>query len=176
MKVGIKMGKILIITHDNCDDSEVLYPLYRMLEEGYEVDICALEKREIKAKYFFKFAATLLPEEINPEDYDGLILPGGSAPEKLRQNPNVLKAVRAIFDAEKPVAAICHGPQILISTGSIKNHSCTCYPGIRDDVILAGGCYEDVPVIVDRNLVCSRRPSDLPYFMREFCKLLKKEE
>ncbi|MCQ2354573.1 MAG: type 1 glutamine amidotransferase [Clostridia bacterium] len=164
--------KILMITYDGCDDAEVLYPIYRLREAGFETVIASLEARTLTAKYHYTFDATLTPEEIVPEEYDGLLLPGGSAPEKLRVNPLIIKAVRAFFTADKPVGAICHGPQILISSGDIKNRRCTCYPGIRDDVILAGGCYESVSAAADRNLVTSRKPDDLPDFMHEFCRLL----
>ena len=164
--------KILMITFDGCDDAEVLYPLYRLRESGFKTEIASLEARTLTAKYHYTFEATITPEEIVTENYDGLLLPGGSAPEKLRMNKYILNAVKEFFAAGKPVAAICPGPQILISSGNIKTRRCTCYPGIRDDVIMAGGCYEDHSVSVDRNLVTSRRPDDLPDFMREFCRLL----
>ncbi len=164
--------KILLITYDNCDDSEVMYPLLRMREAGYTVDIASLEKRTIKAKYHFTVPADLLPEEVEPQKYCGLILPGGSAPEKLRQNATVLSLVRYFDDRALPIAAICHGPQILISAGILSGRRCTCYPGIRDDVINAGGLYADREAVVDKNLVTSRRPEDLPAFMREFVALL----
>lgn len=166
--------KILLITYDNCDDSEVLYPYFRMLEAGYEVDVASLERRIINAKYHFKIEATLIPGEIYAKDYDGLILPGGTAPEKLRQNDRIIDAVTYFMDNNLPVASICHGQQILISTGRLKGRTATCYPGIRDDLINAGAIYKDEAVVVDGNLVTSRKPEDLPYFMREFMKLLKK--
>ena len=164
--------KIILITYDNCDDSEVMYPYFRMLEAGYEVDVASLEKRTINAKYHYKIAAGLVPDEIRPELYAGLILPGGTAPEKLRQNADILNAVRYFMDNDLPVASICHGQQILISSGRISGRHATCYPGIRDDLVNAGALYENAPVVVDRKLVTSRRPEDLPYFMREFMKLL----
>jgi protease I len=167
--------KILLITYDNCDDSEVMYPYFRMLEGGCEVDVASLEKRVINAKYHFKIEATLLPEEINAGIYNGLILPGGTAPEKLRQNKYIIDAVNYFMDKGLPVASICHGQQILISTGRLKGRAATCYPGIRDDLINAGAKYINEQVVVDRNLVTSRRPEDLPYFMREFVKLFGKQ-
>ena len=165
--------KILLVTYDNCDDSEVLYPYFRMLEEGCEVDVASLEKRVINAKYHFKIEATLLPEEIDASAYDGLILPGGTAPEKLRQNGHIIDAVRYFMDKSLPVASICHGQQVLISSGRLKGRTATCYPGIKDDLINAGANYVNETVVVDGNLVTSRRPEDLPYFMREYVKLLR---
>ena len=166
------MKKVLMITYDNCDDSEVMYPFFRVIEGGFSVDVASLERRVICAKYHFRIEANLLPGEICPSDYAGLILPGGTAPEKLRQNAQIIDAVRFFLDNDLPTASICHGAQILISTGRLKNRRATCYPGIRDDLINAGALYQDAPVVVDRNLVTSRRPEDLPFFMREFMKLM----
>lgn len=165
--------KILMITEDRNDDSEVLYPLYRMLEEGFEIDVAALTKKTVASKYHFTVAANKIVDECNSANYDGLILPGGSAPEKLRLSPAALRLTREIFDAGKPVCAICHGPQLLISAGVVKGRKATCYPGIADDLKNAGALYEDSPVVVDKNLVTSRRPQDLPYWMREYVKLFK---
>lgn len=167
------MKNILIITADNCDDSEVLYPYYRMLEEGYSVDIASFEKTLVKAKYHFTIDANLSVSEAKSGDYDGLILPGGTAPEKLRQNSDVIRIVKEFFDAKKPIAAICHGQQILISARIVKDKKATCYPGIKDDLINAGAVYENAEVVVCGNLVTSRRPDDLPAFTREFVRLLK---
>ncbi len=166
------MKKILIISGDVCDDSELQYPFYRLLEAGFEVDIAAKEKRPIAAKHYWKVDVDLTIDEIKAEDYDGLMIPGGLAPEKLRQIPKVLEVVREIFEAGKPVSSICHGQQILISAKVLKGKTATCYPGIRDDLINAGANYVNEQVVVDGNLVTSRRPEDLPYFMREFVKLL----
>ena len=168
------MKYILIITADNCDDSEVLYPYYRMLEEGYCVDIASFEKTLVRAKYHFTIDANLSVSEVKSNDYDGLILPGGTAPEKLRQNGDVIRVVKEFFDAKKPIAAICHGQQILISARIVKDKKATCYPGIKDDLINAGAVYENAEVVVCDNLVTSRRPDDLPAFTREFVRLLKK--
>lgn len=166
--------KVLLITYDNCDDSEVLYPLFRMREAGYTVDVASMEKRTIKAKYHFTVDADLLLEEVDPAGYAGLILPGGTAPEKIRQRDEALAITRYFDKNGLPIAAICHGPLILISAGTLRGRKCTCYPGIRDDLINAGGIYENSEVVVDANLVTSRRPEDLPAFMREFVALLDK--
>ena len=163
--------KILLITEDRNDDSEVLYPFYRMKEEGFDVEVAALTKKTVQSKYHFTVEADKTVDECRSEDYDGLILPGGSAPEKLRLSPAALRLTKEIFDAGKPVCAICHGPQLLISAGVVKGKKATCYPGIADDLKNAGALYEDAPVVVDKNLVTSRRPQDLPYWMREFVKL-----
>ena len=167
------MKKILMITVDKCDDSEVLYPYYRIIEEGFEPTIASLEKTVITAKYHFSIMADITADEINVSEYDALVLPGGMAPEKLRQNKAVLKAVKTFDDEKKPIASICHGQQILISAGILRGRKATCYPGIKDDLINAGSIYEDNCVVVCENLVTSRRPEDLPYFMKEFFNLIK---
>ncbi len=164
--------KILMITADGYDDSEVLYPYFRLLEEGIGVDTASFEKGPVSGKYHFVIAADMSFEEINPEEYSGLMIPGGKAPEKIRQNTAALETVCYFMQKRLPVAAICHGQQILISARVLSGRQCTCYPGIRDDLINAGGVYADQKVVVDGNLVTSRRPEDLPYFMKEFVNML----
>lgn len=167
------MKKVLIITADKCDDSELLYPYYRVLEAGYEAAIASFTKTTVNCKYHFGCEADLAIADVNSTDYDGLILPGGMAPEKLRQNADVLRIVREMCEQKKPIASICHGQQILISAKVLNHVDATCYPGIKDDLINAGANYQDQPVVVCENLVTSRRPEDLPYFMREFIALMK---
>lgn len=166
------MKKILMITGKDYDDSEVLYPYYRLIEEGFAVDVASAEKGEVSGKYHFKINANLTFEDVNTELYDGLILPGGKAPEKLRLIEKVCELVREFDESDKPIAAICHGQQLLISADVLKGKTATCYPGIRDDLKNAGALYEDKCVVVCNNLVTSRRPEDLPHFMRAFISIL----
>ena len=166
--------RALIITAANYDDSEVLYPYYRLIEDGCQVDVASFEKETVFGKKYFSIDANLEVSQVNPLDYDCLVIPGGSAPEKLRQNGDVINIVKSFFDRNMPVCSICHGQQILISAGVIKGRKATCYPGIKDDIINAGAIYSDQPVVVDGNLVTSRRPQDLPYFMREFIRIINK--
>lgn len=166
------MKKILMITGKDYDDSEVLYPYYRLIEEGFAVDVASAEKGEVPGKYHFKINANLTFEDVNTELYDGLILPGGKAPEKLRLIEKVCELVREFDESDKPIAAICHGQQLLISADVLKGKTATCYPGIRDDLKNAGALYEDKCVVVCNNLVTSRRPEDLPHFMRAFISIL----
>ncbi|MBQ4289602.1 MAG: type 1 glutamine amidotransferase, partial [Clostridia bacterium] len=121
----------------------------------------------------FAVEADRAVSECVSSDYDGLILPGGSAPEKLRLSPDAVRLTKEIFESGKPVCAICHGPQLLISAGVLRGRRATCYPGIADDLKNAGALYEDSPVVVDGNLVTSRRPQDLPDWMRAFVALLR---
>lgn len=165
--------KILMLTAEGYDDSEVLYPYFRMLEEGYEVEIASFEKKPVYGKYHFVVEASLAFEEVQCENYAGLLIPGGKAPEKIRQNKAALKIVQHFIEKNLPVAAICHGQQILISAGVLKGKKATCYPGVADDLINAGAMYKDSQVVIDHNLVTSRRPEDLPSFMKEYLKLIR---
>lgn len=167
------MKKILMITEKDYDDSEVLYPYYRLIEAGYPVDVAASEKGEVSGKYHFKINADFSFAEINPSDYAGLILPGGKAPERIRQFESVCKLISEFNRLQKPIAAICHGQQLLISAGVLKGKRATCYPGIRDDLKNAGAIYEDSCVVICDYLVTSRRPEDLPHFMKAFLSLLQ---
>lgn len=108
------MKRILIITADLCDDQELLYPYYRVIEEGFIPTIASFERTVINEKYHFSIAPDITADEINVTAYDGLILPEGSAPENLSQNPAVIDAVKKFDAGKKPIASICHGQQILI--------------------------------------------------------------
>ncbi len=166
--------RILMITGDQAEDIEVLYPYYRLREEGFSVDVASIERRPIRGKVGYQINVDLSVKETDPSRYIGLVLPGGRAPERLRLDKDVLDIVRFFFSNDMPVAAICHGPQILISAGVIRGRRLTGYPGIRDDIANAGAVYVDEPVVVDGNLVTSRVPSDMPPWMREYVGLLKK--
>ena len=159
--------KVLIISADNFEDTELLVPYYRMLEEGHIVDIASMKKGKIKGKKGYEAEANKALKDVHPEDYDILILPGGKAPEAIRKEQKALEITRDFFDNNKPVAAICHGPQILITAGLMKGKHATCYRSVVPEMQEAGVNYEDKEVIVDGNLITSRQPSDLPAYMRE---------
>jgi protease I len=112
-------------------------------------------------------------DEVNPDEYTILVLPGGAAPAAVRKEPKALDIARNFFARSKPVAAICHGPQILISAGLLQGRRATCYISVADELKEAGALYEDREVVVDANLVTSREPADLPAFMRETMKQLR---
>jgi protease I len=109
-------------------------------------------------------------DEVNADDYAILVLPGGAAPAAVRKEPKALEIARAFFSSDKPVAAICHGPQVLISAGLVRGRRATCYKSVADELKGAGALYEDREVVVDGKLVTSRQPADLPAFMRETMK------
>lgn len=166
------MKKILIITGDNADDSELLYPYYRMIEAGYTVDILSEKQGDILCKHGYKTVANVSVDEVDVQAYAGLILPGGMAPEKLRQDTRIVELVKAFFNLSLPIAAICHGPQLLMSAGILKGIKATCYSGIVDDLKNAGAVYVDQKMVCDHNVITSRRPQDLPYFMKQFMKVI----
>ena len=164
--------KILIISADGFEDLELFYPYYRLKEEGCTVEI-ASNAEKITGKHGYSIRVDKKFSEIKPEEYDGLVIPGGKGPEKVRLDKDALEIVKHFFKENKPVASICHGVQVLISAQVIKGKRATCWYGVKDDLIAAGGEFLDQEVVVDGNLVSSRHPGDLPAFMREFIKLLK---
>lgn len=165
--------KILILSADRFEDSELLVPLARLRDEGMQVDIGSFTVGPIHGKHGESAHANRAIAGIHPEDYDALVLPGGKAPAALRRDAQALALVRHFFAAGKPVAAICHGPQVLISAGVLSGRTATAYRAVADELKAAGAHYRDAEVIVDGNLVTSRTPADLPAFLREFIKKLR---
>ena len=165
--------KALIISADNFEDSELLVPYYRLKEEGIEVDVASMKAGSIKGKHGYAVEVTKALKDVNAGDYDILILPGGRAPEAVRKEKKALDLARSFFEKNRPVAAICHGGQTLISAGLVKGRRVTCYKSVVPEMKEAGAIYEDAEVVVDNNLISSRQPSDLPAFMREIMKKLK---
>lgn len=165
--------KILIMSTDNFEDSELLVPYYRLQEEGFQVNIASLKKGTIKGKHGYEVTVDNTLNEIDPEEYDVLVLPGGKAPGILREDMHALDIAKHFFQKNKPVSAICHGPQILISAGLLKGRRSTSYKSVAQELKDAGAVYEDKEVVIDGNLITSRQPSDLPAFMRETLKIIK---
>ena len=166
--------KALFISADNFEDTELLVPFYRLREEGIEVDIASMQKGVIKGKHGYEVAVNKTLDDVKPEDYALLVLPGGKAPETVRKQPKAVAIAQHFFRKNKPVSAICHGPQTLISAGLLKGRHATCYSSVAEEMKSSGALYEDSEVVVDGNLITSRQPSDLPAFMRETLKMLKK--
>lgn len=164
--------KALIISADHFEDTELLVAYYRLLEAGIEVDIAAIRRGKINGKHGYQVEATKALKDVNPDDYALLVLPGGKAPAAIRKEAAALRIAQAFFANSKPVAAICHGPQTLISAGLLRGRRATCHPSVAEEMRAAGALYEDSEVVVDGKLVTSRWPSDLPAFMRETLKLL----
>ncbi len=156
--------RALILAEDGFEDLELFYPLYRLREEGFEVDVASSARRPVAGKRGYAVPATRTYGECRAEDYACLVIPGGKSPERVRLVPEALELARAFVRAGKPVAAICHGPQVLLSAGLVKGRRMTCYAGIRDDLMAAGAEYRDEPCVADGRIITARVPDDLPAF------------
>jgi protease I len=164
--------KVVIISTHNFEDTELIYPFYRLKEAGADVKIASLEKGAIKGKHGIEVTAELAVKELNPDNYDCVVIPGGWAPDRLRIYKEVLNFVSEMDKRGKVVAAICHGPHVLISAGIVEGRKLTAVKPLWDDLKNAGATVQDKPVVRDRNLVTSRYPPDLPDFCREIIKAL----
>jgi protease I len=171
--------RAVILTANHFEDMELFFPYFRLLEEGIQVDVAAPRKQKLTGENGYIFEnIDLTFAEVNPEDYDLLVLPGGrpdGAPTTVRKNKKAQEITKAFFAKNKPVSAICHGPYTLVSAGVLKGRHLTgyWYDGVPEEIVAAGGQYEDKAVVVDGNLVTSRWPADLPAFMRETMKMIK---
>lgn len=177
---------ILMITGDAGEALEVFYPKHRLEEEGWRVDVAALEKRVVQTvvhdfepgfstyteKPGYRIEADLAIAEVQPEAYDGLVVPGGRAPEYLRNRPEVVSIARHFLEAGKPIAATCHAVLILAAAGSLRGRTLTCYSELELDVRSAGGRFVNGEVVVDDNLITARAWPDNGPWMREFIRLL----
>jgi protease I len=169
------MGKkIAIIATDGYEDLELHYPRIRLNEAGYDTELISLHRREIKGKHGYPIKPDKLIREANPNDYDGVIIPGGTKnPDYLRRDKQVLDFVTNINNKGRLVGAICHAGWVLISAKIVKGRKATSYFAIKDDMINAGVIFEDSPVVIDKNLITSRMPADLPAFMKTVLEFLK---
>lgn len=159
--------RVLIVSADGFEDTELLVPWYRLREAGIEVDIASTRPGPIAGKHGYEVSAGLGIGDVQAERYDLLLLPGGKAPAKLREDQRLLDIARTFFAEGKPVAAICHGPQILVSAGLLEGRTATCYKSVAAELKDAGASYRDEALVVDDNLITSRQPDDLPAFTRE---------
>ena len=164
--------KVAILVEDLYQEMEVWYPAYRLREAGYETVFVGTGKPEYKSKVGYPVKADADIKEARAADFAGVVVPGGFAPDHLRRHEAVNRFVAEIDKAGKLVASICHGLWVCCSAGMMKGRTSTCFFAIKDDVVHAGAKYVDQEVCVDRNLVTSRKPDDLPAFMRESLKVL----
>ena len=168
--------RIVILAADLYEDQELWYPYYRLQEAGADVTLVGPEATTYTSKHGYPVTAERTPDEVKAADFDGVIVPGGYAPDKLRRYDGILNLVREINDQDKLVGAICHAGWVLISAGIVGGKEATCYHAIVDDMKNAGVQYRDEPVVVDGNLVTSRSPADLPYFLPAIMAVLAGEE
>ncbi|NDF12714.1 MAG: type 1 glutamine amidotransferase [Proteobacteria bacterium] len=156
-----KASKVLIITDDKVQDLEFFYPYYRLSEEGYSVDVATLDGGEFEGKHGMGLKDSIPVEDVNPDDYALLYLPGGKAPESLRKNERVLEIVRNFYSNNKLIASICHGAQILISAGVIVGKQVAAWPEIKDEVQQSGAYFIDEALVEDGQFITARQPGDL---------------
>ena len=159
-------NRVLIFVDDGYEDLEFWYPKIRLEEEGAVVDVAAAQRRIYHGKYGYPAAADVAFGDVDASAYDALVIPGGHAPDRIRRSKTAVAIVKEMVRARKPVAAICHGPQVLISAGALRGKRATCFESIRDDVMNAGAEYVDAEVVVDGGVITSRTPADLPAFCR----------
>lgn len=167
------MKKTVIITAQNFQDEEFTYPYYRLLEEGYSVDVATPDKSIVYGKYGVPARPTIDTKDLKAADYDLVVLPGGfEAPDRLRIRKEVISFVKDMYENNKVVAAICHGPWICISAGIIKGKRATGYMSIADDLRNAGATYVEEDVVIDGNLITSPHYRNNGDFMKATIRLL----
>jgi protease I len=160
-------GKHIAILAENLyEDLELWYPALRLQEAGAEVTIVGGGADTYTSKHGYPVQSDAKAKEVRAADFDAVIIPGGYAPDYMRRHPAMIELVREAFQQEKVVAAICHAAWMLVSAGVIRGKRVTCFASVKDDVINAGGVYEDREVVRDGTLITSRMPQDLPAFCR----------
>ena len=169
-----KKLRAAVITAEGFEDEEVIYPVIRLKEAGFVVDIATKDAKLVNGRLNFplelivRYYGTLVDaKKLKTKDYDLVLIPGGfEAPDRVRQIPEVLEFVKQMHKQKKIVAAFCHGPWVLISAGILKGKRATCYPGIKDDLKNAGAIYLDQPSVTDENIITARHPKDVTDLMK----------
>jgi protease I len=181
------MAKILILTGDAGESLEVMYPYQRLLEEGYEVEIAAPSKKKLQfvvhdfvdgfdtytEKLGYTWDADLAFADVDPGEYVALVVPGGRAPEYIRNDADCQRIVQQFFSDDKPVAELCHAALVLGAAGVLQGRRTAAYPALEPDVEAFGATFEDGAGVVDGQMVSARAWPDHPSWMREFMRLLK---
>jgi protease I len=181
------MARILILTGDAAESLEVLYPYQRLREEGYEVDIAAPSKKRLQLvvhdfvegfdtyteKFGYTWPADLAFADVDPARYVALVIPGGRAPEYIRNDPHFARIVRPFFEAARPVAQLCHAPLALAPLGVLRGRRTAAYPAVAPDVAAAGAEFVDAEAVVDGVMVSARAWPDHPAWMRAFIRVLR---
>lgn len=178
MSKKLQGKKVAILAADGFEEVELTKPRAALQEAGAETKVVSIESGQIQgmrhADKGEKIDVDLALDDARPEDFDALLIPGGLMnPDTLRATPDALEFVRHFFEEGKPVAAICHGPWVLIDAGLVRGRTLTSWPNIKTDVRNAGGNWVNEEVVVDNGLVTSRKPDDIPAFnqkmIEEFC-------
>ncbi len=167
------MKKVIQLVSDDFEDLELWCPVMRLREEGIQVDLVAEKPGKYHGKYGVPCEVELTFKDIKAEDYDGILVPGGWAPDKLRRFTEVLDMVRHMDAEGKVIGEICHAGWVLISSGILKGRKVTSTPGIRDDMENAGATWIDQACVVDGHIISARRPPDIPEYGRALVEALK---
>jgi protease I len=174
-EAGMAM-KIAVLLDELVHEHEFIYAYYRLKEAGFETVSVATEKRAYKGKYGVPFTPDMLIGDVTPDEFGGVIVPGGYAPDFLRRSKAVLSLVREMNENGKLIGMICHAGWVGVSAGILKGRMLTSTATIRDDLTNAGAIWVDQSVVVDGNLVTARSPADLPDFMREVLRVLSTQQ
>lgn len=167
------MKKILLFAENGFEDSELIYPFYRFQEAKFIVNIVGPNAKTMyKGKQGLSIKSDLSPDDIKLDNFVAIVIPGGFAPDKMRINKKMVNLVRQSYENKKIIAAICHGPQLLIEAGIVKGKKMTSYISVSTDLKNAGATYINKSVVIDGNIITSRYPSDLPNFCMETIKLI----
>jgi len=156
-----KNEKVIIITADNTEDTEFFYPYYRLTEEGYTVDVVTPKGGKFTAKHGLGLKVTRAIDDVKPADYALVYIPGGKAPQELRKNDKVIAFIKEFAASGKPIAAICHGPQVLATAGLLKGKHVAAWPEIADEMKEAGAIFVNEALVEDGQFITGRMPGDL---------------
>jgi protease I len=162
----LKGKRVLVLAEDIYEDLELWYPTLRLREEGAEVTLAGPERGTYRGKHGYPVSVDTEFDQLSASDFDAVVIPGGYAPDRIRRNANAVGVVADMNAAGKTIAAICHAAWVPISAGILDGRRMTCFHAIKDDVINAGAEYVDEQVVVDGNLITSRKPDDLGAFCR----------
>jgi protease I len=168
------MARVAIILDEMFEDKEFQVPYDRLREAGHDVVIVGLERgKELTALHGSKTTTERSAGEVQADEFDAVVVPGGYSPDKIRTDEDMVALVRRTFDAGKPVAAVCHGPWLLAEADIARNHTVTSWPSLRTDLRNAGAEWVDKEVVVDGTIITSRNPGDLPAFSDAILEKLK---
>ena len=170
----LKGKKVIVLAENMYNEHELWYPYFRLQEAGAEVTLVGSgSAKTYLSKHEIPVDVDTDADQVNVAEYDGVVIPGGYSPDLMRRYPAMVKIVKDLFNAGKPVAAICHAGWMLTSADVVRGKKVTSFFAIKDDLIHAGGDWVDEEVVVDGNLITSRMPSDLPAFMRAVIAAIK---
>lgn len=159
--------RVAMVVAAGFEDSEAIEPKQHLESQGAKVTVIGLQRGTVEGKKGATLEVDATFDEVSVDQFDALVIPGGGSPERLRIHEAPVAFARAFVESGKPVAAICHGPWLLVEAGVVEGRQLTSYPSLRTDIVNAGGEWLDQEVVVDQGLVTSRQPADLPAFARK---------